>query len=72
MSYCTFSITNSTPERKWISSKDLSNMDPKQKKNSDLFDSSPELFPWTHPFLLNISVTKYEIVTEDGHRKGSL
>jgi len=32
MSYCTFSITNSTPERKWISSKDLSNMDPKQKK----------------------------------------
>jgi hypothetical protein len=69
MSYCTFSIT---PERKWISSKDLSNMDPKQKKKSDLLDDSSELFPWTHPFLLNISVTKYEIVTADGHRKEGL
>ncbi len=47
-------------------------MDPKQKKKSDLLDDSSELFPWTHPFLLNISVTKYEIVTADGHRKEGL
>jgi hypothetical protein len=45
MSYCTFSITNSTPERKWINSKDLSNMDPKQKKTLTCWITALNFFP---------------------------